>query len=43
VTGANSASGRWRAVLQLPEQRFIPLMEGVMLVSGVSILWMAWP
>jgi uncharacterized membrane protein YfcA len=32
-----------RLVLQLPEQRFLQLMEGVMLVSGLSILWMAWP
>ena len=31
-----------RIVLQLPEQRFVQLMEGVMLVSGLSILWMAW-
>lgn len=32
-----------RLVLHLPEQRFLQLMEGVMLVSGLSILWMAWP
>lgn len=32
-----------RIVLQLPEQRFLLLMEGVMAVSGLSILWMAWP
>jgi hypothetical protein len=32
-----------RLVLRLPEQRFVQLMEGVMLVSGLSILWMAWP
>lgn len=32
-----------RLVLRLPEQRFLQLMEGVMLVSGLSILWMAWP
>jgi uncharacterized membrane protein YfcA len=32
-----------RLVLQLPEQRFLQLMEAVMLVSGLSILWMAWP
>ena len=32
-----------RLVLKLPEQRFLLLMEGVMLVSGLSILWMAWP
>ena len=32
-----------RLVLKLPEQRFLQLMEGVMLVSGLSILWMAWP
>jgi uncharacterized protein len=31
-----------RLVLQLPEAYFIRLMEGVMLVSGVSILGMAW-
>lgn len=30
-------------VLRLPEHRFVQLMEGVMLVSGLSILWMAWP
>lgn len=32
-----------RLVLHLPEHRFLQLMEGVMLVSGLSILWMAWP
>lgn len=32
-----------RLVLQIPEHRFLQLMEGVMLVSGLSILWMAWP
>jgi uncharacterized membrane protein YfcA len=32
-----------RLVLKLPEARFLQLMEGVMLVSGLSILWMAWP
>ena len=32
-----------RIVLQLPEHRFLQLMEAVMLVSGLSILWMAWP
>lgn len=32
-----------RLVLQIPEHRFLRLMEGVMLVSGLSILWMAWP
>jgi uncharacterized protein len=32
-----------RLVLKLPEERFLQLMEGVMLVSGLSILWMAWP
>lgn len=32
-----------RIVLHLPEHRFLLLMEGVMLVSGLSILWMAWP
>jgi uncharacterized protein len=32
-----------RLVLKLPEERFLELMEGVMLVSGLSILWMAWP
>jgi uncharacterized membrane protein YfcA len=32
-----------RLVLQIPEQRFVQLMEAVMLVSGLSILWMAWP
>jgi uncharacterized protein len=31
-----------RLVLQLPERYFLWLMEGVMLVSGVSILGMAW-
>jgi uncharacterized protein len=31
-----------RLVLRIPEQRFLQLMEGVMLVSGLSILWMAW-
>ena len=30
-----------RLVLRLPEAYFIRLMEGVMAVSGVSILWMA--
>ncbi|KRH98769.1 sulfite exporter TauE/SafE family protein [Curvibacter sp. PAE-UM] len=32
-----------RLVLHLPEHRFLQLMEAVMLVSGLSILWMAWP
>jgi len=32
-----------RLVLQIPEHRFLQLMEAVMLVSGLSILWMAWP
>jgi len=32
-----------RLVLHLPEHRFLQLMEGVMLVSGLAILWMAWP
>lgn len=32
-----------RLVLRIPEHRFVQLMEGVMLVSGLSILWMAWP
>jgi uncharacterized membrane protein YfcA len=32
-----------RIVLHLPEHRFLQLMEAVMLVSGLSILWMAWP
>jgi len=32
-----------RLVLHLPEHQFLRLMEGVMLVSGLSILWMAWP
>jgi uncharacterized membrane protein YfcA len=32
-----------RLVLQIPEHRFIQLMEAVMLFSGLSILWMAWP
>ncbi len=32
-----------RLVLRLPEHRFLQLMEGVMLVSGLAILWMAWP
>jgi uncharacterized membrane protein YfcA len=32
-----------RLVLRIPEQRFVQLMEGVMLFSGLSILWMAWP
>jgi uncharacterized membrane protein YfcA len=31
-----------RLVLRIPEHRFLQLMEGVMLVSGLSILWMAW-
>jgi uncharacterized membrane protein YfcA len=31
-----------RIVLHLPEQRFLLLMELVMLVSGLAILWMAW-
>jgi uncharacterized membrane protein YfcA len=31
-----------RIVLHLPEQRFLLLMEVVMLVSGLAILWMAW-
>ncbi|MFN7863396.1 MAG: sulfite exporter TauE/SafE family protein [Curvibacter sp.] len=31
-----------RLVLNLPEHRFLQLMEGVMLTSGLSILWMAW-
>lgn len=31
-----------RLVLHLPEHRFLQLMEGVMLVSGLTILWMAW-
>ncbi|MDP3700318.1 MAG: sulfite exporter TauE/SafE family protein [Hylemonella sp.] len=31
-----------RLVLHLPEHRFLQLMEGVMGVSGLSILWMAW-
>jgi hypothetical protein len=31
-----------RLVLRIPEHRFVQLMEGVMLVSGLSILWMAW-
>jgi uncharacterized protein len=31
-----------RLVLRLPERYFIWLMEGVMVVSGVSILGMAW-
>jgi uncharacterized protein len=31
-----------RLVLRIPERRFLQLMEGVMLVSGLSILWMAW-
>ncbi len=31
-----------RFVLKLPESRFVQLMEGVMLVSGLSILGMAW-
>lgn len=30
-----------KLVLKLPEHRFVQLMEGVMLVSGLSILWMA--
>jgi uncharacterized protein len=32
-----------RLVLRIPEHRFVQLMEGVMLVSGLSVLWMAWP
>ena len=32
-----------RLLLQMPEHRFLQMMEGVMLVSGLSILWMAWP
>ncbi len=32
-----------RLVLRLPEHRFLQLMEAVMAVSGLSILWMAWP
>lgn len=32
-----------RLVLHLPDHVFLRLMEGVMLVSGLSILWMAWP
>lgn len=32
-----------RLVLHLPEHRFLQLMEAVMAVSGLSILWMAWP
>jgi len=32
-----------RLVLHLPEHRFLQLMEAVMLVSGLAILWMAWP
>lgn len=32
-----------RLVLKLPEHRFLQIMEGVMAVSGLSILWMAWP
>jgi len=32
-----------RLVLHLPEHHFLQLMEAVMLVSGLSILWMAWP
>ena len=39
---AGSALSR-RLVLRLPEQRFLQLMEAVMLVSGLSILGMAWP
>lgn len=31
-----------RIVLQLPEHRFLQLMEAVMLASGLAILWMAW-
>jgi uncharacterized membrane protein YfcA len=30
-----------RLVLRIPEHRFLQLMEGVMLTSGLSILWMA--
>jgi uncharacterized membrane protein YfcA len=32
-----------RLVLKLPEQHFVLIMEAVMAVSGLSILWMAWP
>ena len=32
-----------RLVLKLPEHRFLQIMEAVMAVSGLSILWMAWP